>query len=254
MGCVFVLEEILEMPKKMDTSILVKKIITEIQSGELVDQDLKLPAEPNLMSRYEVTRYTLRQALKQLSVMGYTYQVHGVGTFVRHQQTVDSVALEHEGGLSAEMERIGRKLTTKAASEKIIPVSEALFLPKTHHFQNDDKLIEVRRFRLLDDKPYLMEQSYYLQSVIDSIPEEALYGSLFKYFEQSRKTQIGFIDQTIMSEPLPEEASDFMEMPAGSPSLLIQDESYLANGELLAFSKQYYNYQQAKLFMIKKVH
>lgn len=243
-----------KMPKKMDTNVLVKKIITEIQSGELVDKDMKLPAEPNMMSRYEVTRYTLRQALKQLSVMGYIYQVHGVGTFVRHQQAVDSVALEHEGGLSEEMARIGRKLTTQTASEKIIPASEALFLPRTHHFEDDDKLIEVRRFRLLDDQPYLMERSYYLQSVIENIPEEALYGSLFKYFERSRKTQIGFLDQTITSEPLPEEASEFMQMPAGSPSLLMQDESYLVNGELLAFSKQYYNYKKTKLFMIKKVH
>lgn len=242
------------MPKKLDTNTLIKKIITEIESGVLVDNNRKLPSEPVLMDKFDVTRYTLRQALKQLSEMGYTYQVHGVGTFVRHQQSSDSIALEHEGGLSAEMKRIGRDLKTEKATEKIILASEAEFLPRAHHFRDDEKLIDIKRWRSLDGKPYLMEHSYYLQSVIDEIPQESLYGSVFEYFERSRNTQIGFIDQTIMSSPLPEKAAEFMDMPSGSPSLLMNDESYLINGELLAFSRQYYNYQMTKLFLIKKIH
>jgi len=242
------------MPIKMDTEVLVKKIIEEIQMGKLVDNDRKLPPEPGLMEHYQVTRYTLRQALKQLSEMGYTYQVHGVGTFVRQQQTNDSISLEYNKGLSAELARNGRKLTTEIAHKKIISVSAAEFLPETAHFDKDDKLIEIRRFRSLDDKPYVMEHSYYLQSVMEEIPDEALYGSLFQYCEQERKTQIGFIDQTIMSEGLPEAATEFMKMPAKSPSLVVQDESYLSNGQLLAFSRQYYNYKLGKLFMVKKIH
>jgi len=242
------------MPIKMDTEVLVKKIIEEIQLGKLVDNERKLPPEPGLMEHYQVTRYTLRQALKQLSEMGYTYQVHGVGTFVRQQQTNDSIALEYNKGLSAEVARNGRKLTTEIAHEKIISVSEAEFLPETANFGKDDKLIEIQRFRSLDGKPYVKELSYYLQSVIEEIPNEALYGSLFQYCEQQRKTQIGFIDQTIMSEPLPAGAAEFMEMPADSPCLVVQDESYLSNGQLLAFSKQYYNYKLGKLFMVKKIH
>lgn len=242
------------MVAKIDTDVLRKKIITEIQSGKLMDQQRKLPPEPELMSYYQVTRYTLRQALKQLNEMGYVYQVHGVGTFVRPQQTNGSVALEHNGGLSAEMARIGRKLTTKIAKERVVAVKDAKFLPETANFADDDQLIEILRFRSLDDEPYLMEHSYYLQSVIGNIPEEALYGSLFEYCEQKRETQLSFIDQLIMSEPLPTKAADFMKLPADSPSLVVQDESYLNNGQLLAFSKQYYNFKMAKLFMVKKIH
>lgn len=242
------------MAAKMDTSVLVKKIITAIQSGELMDEQRKLPSEPVLMDHYQVTRYTLRQALQQLSTMGYIYQVHGVGTFVRQQQTGNSMALEHNGGLTDEAARVGRQLVTKDASEKIITASEAEFLPETPQFEKDAKLIEVKRFRALDSQPYVMEHSYYLQSVIEEIPETALYGSLFHYFEQKRETQIGFIDQLIMSEPLPKAAGEFMDLPAGSPSLVVQDESYLNTGQLLAFSKQYYNFKTAKLFVVKKVH
>lgn len=242
------------MTTKNDTSILVKKIITGIQSGQLMDENRKLPSEPELMERYQVTRYALRHALKQLSTTGYVYQVHGVGTFVRPQQDIGSIVLDHTGGLSDEAARIGRNLTTKKASEEIVPVSAAEFLPDTWDFEPDSKLIEVKRYRSLDDVPYVLEHSYYLQSVIKEIPEKNLYGSLFHYFEQQRDTKVGFIDQLIMSEPLPKSASEFMKLPIDSPSLVVQDETYLNSGQLLAFSKQYYNYQIAKLFAVKKVH
>lgn len=242
------------MAEKVDLDSIVKRMISEIQSGELVDDNLKLPSEPLLMKHYQITHYALRQALKQMNLMGYVYQVHGVGTFVRHQQTRDSIAIEHETGLSEKMRRIGINLTTKTASQRVIKASEADFLSKTYHFKDDDELIDIKRYRCLDGKPYLMEHSYYRKSLIDNIPMKALYGSLFEYFEESRKTQIGFIDEIIMSTFLPQDAAEFMNLSVNSPSLLINDESYLSNGELLAFSKQYYNYENTKIFVVKKIH
>ncbi len=53
----------------LDIGQLVQRILADIQVGKLADGQRKLPAEPVLMERYQVTRYTLRQALKQLSNM-----------------------------------------------------------------------------------------------------------------------------------------------------------------------------------------
>ncbi len=44
-----------------------------------------------------------------------------------------------------------------------------------------------------------------------------------------------------------------MELPAGAPSLVVKDETYLTTGKMLAFSKQYYDYRRARLFMVKKI-
>ena len=237
----------------LDTDQLVQTILADIQAGQLADEQRKLPAEPVLMERYQVTRYTLRQALKQLSTMGYTYQMHGIGTFVRQQQTNNSIALQHDGGLSEAAARAGLKLATRTATMATITVADADFLPETGQFSQDDELIDIRRFRELDGQPYLLEHSYYLKSIVDAIPEEALYGSLFNYFEQQRDVNVGFIDQLLMSEPLPAIAGEFMKLPAGAPSLVVKDETYLTTGKMLAFSKQYYDYRRARLFMVKKI-
>lgn len=237
----------------LDTNQLVQIILADIQAGKLADEQRKLPPEPVLMAQYQVTRYTLRQALKQLSNMGYTYQMHGIGTFVRQQQTSNSIALQHDGGLSEAAARAGLKLATRKATMTITMVANADFLPETGHFDDNEELIDIQRFRELDGQPYLMEHSYYLRAMIDAIPEAALYGSLFNYFEQQRDINIGFIDQLLMSEPLPKVAGDFMNLSTGAPSLVVKDETYLTTGKMLAFSKQYYDYRRARLFMVKKI-
>lgn len=238
---------------QLNTAALIKQLIADIQAGALTDAHHKLPAEPELMAHYQVTRYTLRQALQSLSKMGYTYQAHGVGTFVRPQQA-DSIALAHHGGLTAEMARLGSKLTTTKAQAAPTTRAQADFQPSETTLAPDDPLIAVTRLRAKDGQPYLMEQSYYRQTIIKTIPEAALYGSLFNYCEAQRDIRIGWIDQVIMSEPLPQVAAEYLNLPVGAPCLVVQDETYLSTGELLAFSKQYYDYRQAKFFMVKKVH
>lgn len=66
-----------------DIKTLENQLIKAIQQGAIQDEDGQLPAEPELMRQYQVTRYTLRQALKDLANLGYIYQAHGSGTFAR---------------------------------------------------------------------------------------------------------------------------------------------------------------------------
>jgi GntR family transcriptional regulator of bglA len=53
-----------------DIKTLENQLIKAIQQGAIQDEDGQLPAEPELMRQYQVTRYTLRQALKDLANLG----------------------------------------------------------------------------------------------------------------------------------------------------------------------------------------
>ena len=54
----------------------------EIQQG-IYGQDDRLPSEQELCAKYQVSRITVRQALKILEQNGMTYSVPGKGTFVK---------------------------------------------------------------------------------------------------------------------------------------------------------------------------
>lgn len=76
----------------------------EIQQG-IYGQDDRLPSEQELCAKYQVSRITVRQALKILEQKGLTYSVHGKGTFVKaaeiHQKMTRILTfgetLAHEG-------------------------------------------------------------------------------------------------------------------------------------------------------------
>ncbi|WP_310795744.1 UTRA domain-containing protein [Lactiplantibacillus plantarum] len=99
----------------------------------------------------------------------------------------------------------------------------------------------------------LRDDLFIIPSLKSCLRNQLTSSSLFNYFEQQRDVNVGFIDQLLMSEPLPAIAREFMELPAGAPSLVVKDETYLTTGKMLAFSKQYYDYRRARLFMVKKI-
>ncbi len=237
-----------------DIKSLSNKLIKDIQAGAIQDDDGKLPSEQVMMRLYHVTRYTLRQVLEHLSNLGYIRQVHGIGTFARSHHNRGAISLQNNVGLTEEFARQGKTVKTVSTSQRIVPVSQAEFLPDSNQLPADAKLISVIRQRTLDDVPFLVEHSYYLKSVVGEIPEEALYGSLFAYIEKTPEFQVGFIDSIIDCELISGLPVQFFGVHSGSPSIVVQDDSYLISGQLFAFSKIYYDYRVTKFSLFKKMH
>lgn len=238
--------------KPQDINSLVTALLNGIQNKTLANDQGKLPSEYQLMAQYQVSRYALRQALSQLSDLGYIYQVQGVGSFVRPRRVNNTLTVQHNLGLTEEMARPGRTIRTVTASRRKIQAADADFLPENSEVSLQTALIEITRLRTLDDEPYLTEQSYYLEAIANDIPEASLYDSVFDYIETTQKLKIGFIDKVISSEPLNRQGADFFHLPIGAPTLVVRDDTFLSCGKLLAFSKICYDYRKAELFMFKK--
>lgn len=239
--------------RSVATDTLVKKIMDDIQQLPTGSGTMQLPPEPELMATYQVTRYTLRQALKNLSQMGYTFQAHGIGTFVRPRMNNHAISLQNPVGMTDEMARQGRHLTTKHATILATTVAEAAFLPIGTQLDSRTPLWSVRRFRYADDKPFIFEQSYYLRNIVHQIPETALYGSLFNFVEENDSLKVGFQDTIIEAGSMSQEMAGFFDRPEQSPTLSVRDDSYLSSGQLFAFSKLGYDARDTKLFLFKKI-
>lgn len=70
------------MQKKSLADEVVEHIRKQIEVGELNEEE-KLPTEPELMKLFGVGRSTIREAVKTLSNMGYLSVQQGRGTFVK---------------------------------------------------------------------------------------------------------------------------------------------------------------------------
>ena len=98
-------------------------IIDKIENRELTENE-KLPTEKELCDKYNISRATVRQALKELETEDYIYKIQGKGTFVspkRYQQDLLKFY-----SFTDEMKKIGKTPTSKVLSFEVTTPSKKI--------------------------------------------------------------------------------------------------------------------------------
>jgi GntR family transcriptional regulator len=134
------------------------KIIAETPPGQ------RLLTEPELAKQLNVSRATLREAMRTYEIQGLIYRRQGSGTYVNHpSQTIDS-GMEVLESIETLSKRIGLavsmgdlKIEHQKASEE---VAKVLFL------HPDDQVIHISRVINAEGRP--------VAYLIDILPEEIL--------------------------------------------------------------------------------
>jgi GntR family transcriptional regulator len=112
---------------------LAQLLEEEITSGGL-QAGWRLPSEPELSERFEVSRTTVRQALARLESRGLIERRKGQGTFVRAGEPGFWSLESSDASFQNEIDRTGRTVTSRilAADRGLLPAwaCEALELPR----------------------------------------------------------------------------------------------------------------------------
>src|SRR5260221_12871699 len=130
-------------------SLLYSRVETVLAS-EIADGDLKvgdqLPTEDSLISRFAVSRITVRRAIQKLVSRGLVEMHRGKGTFVAAPKITQTFA--ELSGFVEDMHALGRKPTAGVISKEIVvadaTVASQLALTKGEH------VVRIRRARLAD--------------------------------------------------------------------------------------------------------
>src|SRR6056297_1742906 len=85
-------------------------IIDMIENRELKEND-KLLTEKELCQKYEISRVTVRQALKELENEDYIYKIQGKGTFVSPKKFQQQLLKFYS--FTDEMKKLGKTPTSK---------------------------------------------------------------------------------------------------------------------------------------------
>ena len=143
---------ILDKEDSMPLHLQVKNFLrSEILKGTYTD---KIPSEYELMDMFDVSRATIRRAIRTLIEEGVLETKQGLGTFV----SVRSIE-EWLGNLSTYFEivnEMGMKPNIKLLSQGIVPSPQdvaSLFGTK--------EIYETNRLRLANDIPIVFEKQYY---------------------------------------------------------------------------------------------
>ena len=169
--------------------LLREKIENELEPGDL------LPSERELSERYGLSRTTVRLALKELETLGLINRRHGKGTFVSDASR-EATNLMGSYSFTEQMRELGRTPKTIILEFEIREATKSV---ADHlRLRLGDKVFRMRRLRLADDVPMMVERTYlpvseFVSLTFDDVASKPLYDIMEKdYHEKIRLAEEEF--------------------------------------------------------------
>lgn len=223
---------------------VAKDLISRIEMGEF-NLTNKLPIEDELINDYQVSRNTIRSAIKELMKEGKVYSRQGSGYFIRRRLKKNSISIAGTNGLTHDFPN--SKFETQVLSVELIYADQEL---------SENMLCEIgtpvyfiKRLRIIDDKKFALEYTYYNKNIVPYLGREIAEKSIYNYLQNDLKLRFGFADKDIYAIKLTNEQAELLEVNEGDPGLVISDTVYLENGQLFNTSKMIYNYKYANFYV-----
>jgi len=186
---------------------------------------LPLPAQRELASEFGVSIMTLRQALQLLADDGLIDTRHGSGTFVASRYAYH---LGHLRSFAADLAGQGAEISTRLLAADTIdppePVGARLGLGAS------SQVFRLRRLRLADDRPVIVQTSYLPRELAPAIdPDDLCQRGLYTVLAE-HGLAVARTTETITPTTLgPADARD-LARSGGTPALLSHQVSFAADG------------------------
>ena len=223
--------------------VVAKDIISRIKQNEF-ETTLKLPTEDEMIECYQVSRNTVRSALKLLTSQGIIFSRQGSGFYIRQRSNSNSISITGTNGLTYDFPN--STFSNYVISVDLIEADEKL--AKKMMCEPGDLIYRCKRLRILDDKKFALEISFYSKKVVPYLCKEIAEQSIYNYLQNDLKLKLGFADKDIYAIKLTKEQSELLDLEPGDPGLVIADTVYLDNGVLFNSSQMIYNYKYARFY------
>nr|WP_233167542.1 GntR family transcriptional regulator [Paenibacillus roseus] len=218
----------------------VKKIVKDRILHGIYPLGTNIPPEPQLEKEFQVSKMTVRNAIRELSLEGYVEKKSGVGTIVLRNTSLSKLS---KGKRFTELlVEEGHRLEKKLVSSAPVRLEEGSELRELFGAE----CYRIERLYVLNDQPYihmvhLLSREANLGSesvVIES--EVSDMQSLYELLEEKNMVLDHFRDGFLVDFATPETAK-LLGLQPGAPVLKRIRYSYDAEGNLIEYSMGCYN-------------
>ncbi|WP_071460688.1 GntR family transcriptional regulator [Bacillus massilinigeriensis] len=217
---------------------LIKK---QMENNELQPGDA-LPSEREYSELHGISRMTVRQAISNLVQNGMLYRQQGKGTFVAERKIEKQLL-----GLTSFTEDMqGRGVRTWSEVVDFQKVPANLYIASQLEMIVHDEVFEIKRVRMAEGTPMAYETTYLPAKLLQGLTEEAATQSIYLYIDEHLSSPIGSARQTIEASTANDMEADYLQIPEGSPVLLIERTSKLKDGTPIELAKSVYRADRYK--------
>lgn len=188
----------------------------------------KLPTQRYLAAKYEVSRYTIQEALKRLTDIGIISTIQGDGIYIK--ENIRSNPLIYNSMTENSYEDIISKTIY------LKKVSPELDIQKTFELKKDDWVWKYQRIRIVKYEITQLETSVLPCYLFPNINEKDIEGSIQNYVRK-QNYKISHYITNYRSTTVSKDESKLLNCKKGSPIMEITNRGILEDGTIYEFSK-----------------
>lgn len=217
--------------KKFDDIYLDIKL--KIEQSEYKANDL-LPSEHQLTEMYQVSRETVRKALKVLLEHGYIQKKQGKGSIVLDRRQFNfSVS-----GLTSfkELQELQNMPShTKVIENKIMKAPK--FLVDMGLVSAKDNVIKLIRQRIVNHDVVIVDTDYINAQLVKQLPTSEMEQSLYRYLEEEQGLQIAYAKKEVTVEPLTELDRLYMPEDFNTHVVVVRGQVFLEDTQFIQYTE-----------------
>lgn len=197
-----------------------------ITSGEWRPGDM-LPTEEQLQDQYELSRTTVRQALKELEFEGKISRYRGRGTFVSKPKI--SHSFDPHFNLTAFLTQQGMEPGWQVLSAGW--VLAATEVAERLNLESGSRVYQLRRLRMANEEPIGYHITHVIPELAETINENRLdRGGSLSYLQGPGQLEESYANRTIEAILASDETARLLDVAKGSPILLIRRRVFNSEG------------------------
>lgn len=217
---------------------IVSDLMLNFQQNQLAI-NAKLPSENKLAEKYQVSRIIIRKSYAYLKDLGYIYSLQGKGNFFKGIPDKIPLNLSDHSSFSLKMKIYGPRFATNMICAFDIKDE---FIAQKLHIAPDDKILQIKRVRLLDHQPIALHISYLAAKHFPTLQANIHhFNSLYIYLKHEGYHDFIKIKQILTLEYLNDELRELLQLNTNASTICVTSEILLSQtNKIYEYSKIFY--------------
>ncbi|ARI75662.1 GntR family transcriptional regulator [Halobacillus mangrovi] len=220
---------------------IAQQIKDEIERGNWKEGEA-IPTENHLSEQYNASRVTIRQAIKVLVEDGLLEKIQGSGTYVKEQK------IEHNIfellSFTEEMRKLNKEPVNHILDFRLIAPPD--HVRRRLKLAPDEKVFYVRRQRLVDGVPYVLEDTYLPVALFPNLSYSIMTGSKYDYIEKEVGMKIKDSFQEVIPVLPSKEIAEALNVDESLPILKMESYSVFVDGTIFEYSENHFKSDEYK--------
>ncbi|CAM3084840.1 GntR family transcriptional regulator [Lactiplantibacillus plajomi] len=229
--------------------LVYQQVITDLNKRIMADEfaNKKLPDERSLSEQYQVSRSSIKRALNVLANQGLIFKKRGSGTFINPLYLKNQSSFKYEGtnlGITDSLNTEGAKPSIQLLDFKVVPASQEL--QQDLFLTADEFVYEIKRLRLLDDQPFMIESGYIPIKLVPELNRQVVSGSIFNYVQETLNAAVTKSFLSISADSSNDNDQQLLQLKPTEPVGVMSGIFFLDDGTPFEVSNMRLHYQYMK--------